>query len=150
MQLHSEFGLFALSCISPKRFERIFLKSLHIIFIMYTKKSETFIKIDSLQHLEISRLTYPTNRSKMCDTTFTVLTLCWFLQNNARYIYIPPWLVHFSLNSSHLLNEKHWQYSHWNVLVMDIRGSQWGGGFYGYRLKFWLFYGHRLIFFSYG
>ena len=28
-------------------------------------------------------------------------------------------------------------------------GSQWGGGFYGYRLKFWLFYGYRLIFFSY-
>ena len=25
-------------------------------------------------------------------------------------------------------------------------GSQWGGGFYGYRLKFWLFYGYRLIF----
>ena len=34
--------------------------------------SETFIKIDSLQHLEISRQTYPTNRSKMCVTTFTV------------------------------------------------------------------------------
>ena len=30
------------------------------------------------------------------------------------------------------------------------RGSQWGVGFYGYRLKFWLFYGYRLIFFSYG
>ena len=30
------------------------------------------------------------------------------------------------------------------------RGSQWGGGFYGYWLKFWLFYGYRLIFFSYG
>ena len=29
------------------------------------------------------------------------------------------------------------------------RGSQWGGGIYGYRLKFWLFYGYRLIFFSY-
>ena len=29
-------------------------------------------------------------------------------------------------------------------------GSQWGGGIYGYRLKFWLFYGYRLIFFSYG
>ena len=29
-------------------------------------------------------------------------------------------------------------------------GSQWGGGYYGYRLKFWLFYGYRLIFFSYG
>ena len=26
------------------------------------------------------------------------------------------------------------------------RGSQWGGVFYGYQLKFWLFYGYRLIF----
>ena len=25
-------------------------------------------------------------------------------------LYIPPWLVHFSLNLSHLLNVKHWQY----------------------------------------
>ena len=40
--------------------------------------SETFItsgKIDSLQHLKISRQTYPTNLSKICVTTFTVLTL---------------------------------------------------------------------------
>ena len=28
------------------------------------------------------------------------------------------------------------------------RGSQWSGGFYGYRLKFWLLYGYRLIFFQ--
>ena len=28
------------------------------------------------------------------------------------------------------------------------RGSQWGGGVYGYQLKFWLFYGYRLIFFQ--
>ena len=35
-------------------------------------------------------------------------------------------------------------------LSKPIGGSQWGGGFYGYRLKFWLFYGYRLIFFSYG
>ena len=38
--------------------------------------SETFIKIDSLQHLEISKQTYFTYRSKICATTFTVLTLC--------------------------------------------------------------------------
>ena len=38
--------------------------------------SETFIKNDSLQHLEISTQTYPTNRSKLRATTFTVLTLC--------------------------------------------------------------------------
>ena len=31
-----------------------------------------------------------------------------------------------------------------------LRGSQWGGSFYGYRLEFWLFYGYRLIFSSYG
>ena len=35
-------------------------------------------------------------------------------------LYIPPWLIHFSLNLSHVLNVKHWQYSHWNVLVMDL------------------------------
>ena len=42
--------------------------------------SETFIKIDSLQHLEISRKTYPTSRSKILAITFTVLTLCYFFQ----------------------------------------------------------------------
>ena len=40
--------------------------------------SETFIKIDSLQHLKISRQIYPTNLSKIRATTFTVLTLCYF------------------------------------------------------------------------
>ena len=30
-----------------------------------------------------------------------------------------------------------------------LGGSQWSGGFYGYRLKFWLFYDYRVIFFSY-
>ena len=34
--------------------------------------SESFIKIDPLQHLEILRQTYPTNRSKIRATTFTV------------------------------------------------------------------------------
>ena len=38
--------------------------------------SETFIKIDSLQHIKISKQTYPTDRSKIRATTFTVLTLC--------------------------------------------------------------------------
>ena len=59
---------------------RIVLKSLRIIFITYIIMSETFIKIDSLQHLEISRQTYPTNWSKIRVTTFTVLTLCYFFQ----------------------------------------------------------------------
>ena len=55
---------------------------------MYTKKSETFIKIDSLQHLEILRQTYLTNLSKICVTTFTVLTLRYFFQINAHYTYL--------------------------------------------------------------
>ena len=38
----------------------IFFKSLHIIFIMYITMFETYIKINSLQHLEISRQTYLT------------------------------------------------------------------------------------------
>ena len=32
---------------------------------MYIIRSETFIEIDSLQHLKISRQTYPTNLSKI-------------------------------------------------------------------------------------
>ena len=47
---------------SLKRLEQIFFKSLHIIFITYVIRSETFIDNDSLQHLKIS--TYPTNLSR--------------------------------------------------------------------------------------
>ena len=36
--------------------------------------SETFINIDSLQHLEILRQTYPSNPSKIRATTFSVVT----------------------------------------------------------------------------
>ena len=50
--------------------------------------SETFIKIDSLQHLETLKQTYPTSRSKICVTTFTVLALCYFFQNNTHYTYL--------------------------------------------------------------
>ena len=88
----------------------------HIIFIRYIKMSETFIKIDSLQHPEISWQTYPTNLSKLYIHCFDVMLIF----PNLSALYIPPWLVHFSLTLSHLLNVKHWQYSHWNVLVMDI------------------------------
>ena len=45
---------------------QFFFKFRHIIFIMYIIMSETFIKVDSLQHLEISGQTYPTNLSKIC------------------------------------------------------------------------------------
>ena len=38
--------------------------------------SETFIKIVSLQYLDISRETYPMNWPKLQVTTFSVLTLC--------------------------------------------------------------------------
>ena len=55
--------------------------------------SETFIKIDSLQHLEISRQTYTTNRSKICATTFTVLTLRLFLQISADNTYIHDYYI---------------------------------------------------------
>ena len=51
--------------------------------------SETFIKIDSLQHLEVSRQTYPTNVSKIMRTIHTSMT------------------THFSLNLFHLFNLKH-------------------------------------------
>ena len=33
-------------------------------------------------------------------------------------------------------------------ILSIVRGSQCGGGLYGYGLKFWLFYGYRLIFFQ--
>ena len=39
---------------------------------------------------------------------------------------------------------------HIKLYSLQTGGSQWGGGFYGYRLKFWLFYGYRLILISYG
>ena len=56
--------------------------------------SETFIEIDSLQRLEISRQTYPTNLSKICVTTLTVLrsfdVMLIFPKSCA--LYIPPWL----------------------------------------------------------
>ena len=45
-------------------------------FIMRIIKSETFIKIDSLQHLEISRQAYLSNRSKIHAIIFTVLKIC--------------------------------------------------------------------------
>ena len=75
MQLHSEFGLLALSCISTKRLKRFFWKSLHKIFMMYINMSETFIKIDSLQHLKISRQTYPTNQKNLRSDSQSNYTL---------------------------------------------------------------------------
>ena len=61
--------------VSLKRLERIFLKSLHIMFIMYIIRSETFTEIDALQHVKISRQAYPTNLSKIGVKTFSILTL---------------------------------------------------------------------------
>ena len=56
--------------------------------------SETFAKIGSLQHLEISRQTYPTNQSKICVTTFNVLTLCY------RFSKIKMHTIHTSMTST--------------------------------------------------
>ena len=57
---------------------------------MYIKMSETFIEIDSLQHLEISRQTYPSAWTGQKSTLQH--SLFWryakFLQNNAHYTYI--------------------------------------------------------------
>ena len=55
---------------------------------MYIIMSETFIKIDSLQHLEISRQTYPTNRWKMCVTAIHYFDVMLIFQNNAHYTYL--------------------------------------------------------------
>ena len=67
-------------------------------------------------------------------TTYTsVICLRVFGFYNSVLLFMPT--------ASTKLNLKH---------ILGNRGSQWGGGFYGYRLKFWLFYGYRLIFFSYG
>ena len=57
VQLYSKFWLLALFCISLKRLHRIFYKPHHIIFTRYIIMFETFIKIDSLPLLEISRRT---------------------------------------------------------------------------------------------
>ena len=53
-------------------------------------------------------------------------------------------------NKNGLYNKTIIRFGFCDISVSVIRGSQWGGGFYGYRLKFWLFYGYRLIFSSYG
>ena len=50
----------------------------------------------------------------------------------------------------HLLFFSGFETSYW-IEFFSIQakgGSQWGGRFYDYRLKFWLFYSYRLIFFS--
>ena len=85
------------------------------------------------------------------------LTLCEVSQKSIRgiskYLVIPTkrvnktdLLVYFKVQR--LISP---EVDHWGTPdVMVLGGSQWGGGFYSYRLKFWLFYGYRLIFFSYG
>ena len=57
-----------------------FLKSLPIIFLLYIIMSETFIKIDLLQHLEISRQTYP----KLYRNTLIQMSY-YFLQYNSNF-----------------------------------------------------------------
>ena len=60
---------------------------------MYIIMSETFIKIDSLQHFEISSPTYPTNGSKILWKTVSkhlnrVLNL--FSQMSYNFVYLDP------------------------------------------------------------
>ena len=58
--------------------------------------SETFIKINQLQHLEILRQTYLTNLSKICVTTFTFFDVMLIFQ-----------IMRTIHNLLHLLIEKH-------------------------------------------
>ena len=79
---------------------------------------------------------------KITETRFNSEPVCCFCIN----IF---WLLfHFSP----LSYSRHFSLGLWLpfLVLCSERGSQWGGGFYGYRLKFWLFYGYRLFFFSYG
>ena len=63
--------------------------------MMYITVSETFIRIDSLQHFEIPRETYPTKKNPGYNIhCFDVMLIC----TNRWPSYIPQWLVHFSLN----------------------------------------------------
>ena len=54
---------------------------------MYIIISETFIKIDSLQHPEISGETQPANRPEVRVTKFTVLTIDKKQNTNSRATY---------------------------------------------------------------
>ena len=87
----SKLTRFLITCLSATSFQRgtfsailyisettrtNFLKiSSHNLHNVHKIRSETFIEINSLQHPKISRQTYPTNLSKICVKTFTVLTL---------------------------------------------------------------------------
>ena len=52
--------------------------------------------------------------------------------------------IQSNLNNTDISLERY----NFDRIPSSIRGSQWGGGIYGYRLKSWLFYGYRLIFFQ--
>ena len=88
---------------------KFFFKSLHIIFIM----SETFIRIDLLQHLEISRQTYePVKNPRFNIHCFDVMLI--FPNECRQHIY--PRLVHFSVSIVNVLHSK----DAINSLVMEV------------------------------
>ena len=64
--------------VSLELLDIILFKPHQIIFMIYGILFETFVKIDSMQHLKISRQTEPTSRLEIRVLTFPVLTLCYF------------------------------------------------------------------------
>ena len=77
------------------------------------------------------------------------------LRPTPLYFFISPLGPRNEVVSNNSNNNNNNNNNNKNNMILAARftlrgGSQWGGGFYGYRLKFWLFYGYRLIFSSYG
>ena len=60
--------------------------------------SETFIKIDSLQHLEILRQTYPTNRSKIRTIALHCFDVMLIFLINADNTYIKESNIHINIH----------------------------------------------------
>ena len=101
----------------------IFFTSLHIIFIMYIIMSETFIKIDSLQHLEISRQTYSIRTSQKSALQ---QALFWgYASFSGQYLY--PWLVHFSVSIVNVFIQK----MRWIQIKMYYHGGMYGTHYFG-------------------
>ena len=95
-----------------------FFKSLHIIFMINIMRFETFIEIDSLQHLKIS--SKPILRT--CQKSALQHLLFSRYANFSKIIHT----IHTSMTSTFYFEFivsfecKTLQYSHWNVLVMEV------------------------------
>ena len=94
MQLHSKFCLLALFWISLKRLDRFLFKPHHIIFMLYIMP-ETFIKIDSLSYLEISRQTNlayePAKTPRYKIHCYDVMLF--FFQISVHHTYLHGWCI---------------------------------------------------------